>query len=200
MKKLLILFLAALTLAACSSDNEEGSASSSTYQYTAEEITQINNLQEEYGVKLNLTQSSNHPLSTIAEVEEMCKIVAKMQMATRHYSIKGDTVTFTNRAGMRRSYGTNAEREGSDVVIGNIKGYDFEYRINWSRKSSKDYSFSVDIITMPNVMGFQVDYLGESHSLVGGGSHLVYTLKFELYEQRTGKVSTFDITDEIYLQ
>lgn len=207
MKKLLILSLAALTLAACSSDSEEESANTSSYQYTAEEVMQIKSLQEEYGVNFTFPTESGEKLPSTEEMEQLCQMLAKMQSA-KCSSVKGDTVVFSSRSKMARTKGRGVETyNGSYTGKGylsidnrsNDQSDEFEYTVSWSNLCAGSGQATGHVLTWPT--GGYWHFENERFSYkVTGSWHLDYEFSFDAYYHTSRYAYNASLTGSISME
>lgn len=79
----LSLSLLALMFAACSSDTDGDGTGHAMYEYTPEQIQQIKNLQEEYGVTFNFPVNSSKGLPPVSDFEDLCKTFCLSQFCKR---------------------------------------------------------------------------------------------------------------------
>lgn len=78
-----INLLIVLTLAACFADSEDGT--STLYEYSVDEIQQIYQLQEDYGVAFDFSKKSTKVLPTVKDFEELCQLMASLNAIKPQY-------------------------------------------------------------------------------------------------------------------
>lgn len=124
----------------CSSDTDDISSQENTVnKYSEAEIQKIKQLQEDYGVEFSIPNSSIEPLASIDEIEELCKMVAIMNTATKHGIRNGNIVRFSVHHRTRSLSKAKESYSGSLKSTGTIDdcAY-FDYEITW-RTSGEFY-------------------------------------------------------------
>lgn len=122
----------------CSADEAE--ENDGVYRYTAEQIQEIENLKEDYGVEnVNIPyESTSQPLLSLSEVEEVLQIVAAFQNSAKNCIIHdGNSCTFSNEKGfVTRAIGESVETSsgstgGSKQVYHNGNRIYIKYTVSW---------------------------------------------------------------------
>ena len=183
----------------CSADDDTLTSEQSAYSYSASEVQEILELQEEYGVKFSFQQSGNVPLPSIKKMEELCKIITTMQSSTNH-GIKGkNSVHFSNarkRSSKIEYGGENYSGSWKDSDSANKYGT-FEYEIFWEDiiptfEDEGEVGFT--ILSEPNVKDTYFDY-SFSYDIEGSGT-IVYTIHVTVTFGNSLTTSSFDIKGE----
>ena len=200
MKKLLIfsLGLMAILFAACTSDTEDGMRSSNMYEYSAEEIQQIQKMQEEYGVTFNFNTKSEKPLPSMKDFEELCKFAAHLSHAKSSITRNGNSIIGTTYSKPKtRSYSNSKETVKEIYYSGEHRTYgsidkdknnygSFEYEITWHNANSKHKGgIQGRVINIFPPSGWDVS----SSSLtfdVNGDSRIDFTFSFTATERYGG--------------
>lgn len=193
MKKWMLLSISlfvALVFTACSAESEDGMGASGMNEFSAEELQQIYQMQEDYGVSFDFPKKSDKPLPSMKEFEELCKFVASINSSKTIIERKGNTIVGTAKPLMR----TRAFSSGKEVTKPNKKTYSgyhsnsgslsgngysctFNYEVKWSNVESNgdgDVLGNVKSINSPS--GWWISDDGFSYSV--GEIYLSYTFSF----------------------
>ena len=169
MKNLVLLSISlfvAFVFAACSADSEDGMGANGMNEFSAEELQQIYQMKEDYGVSFDFPKKSDKPLPSMKEFEELCKFVASMNSSKTTIERKGNTIVGSAKPLMR----TRAFSIGKEVTKPNKKTYSgyhsssgslsgdgyscsFDYEVKWSNVKSNgdgDVTGNVKSINSPN--------------------------------------------------
>ncbi len=160
----------------CSADDDTLASEQSAYSYSASEIQEILELQEEYGVKFEMPTSTNGHLPSIESIENLCKAIVLMQSSSKHGIKKGNKIVFSPKRRRLAKIPSDAETySGSDGGTHTENGWKISYEVTWENVSPtlpggsvncsidasvKDWDFSV----------YDFDYHFE------GSSTIVYTI------------------------
>lgn len=188
MKKLLIFSfsLMAILFVACTSDTEDGMSTSHMYEYSAEEIQQIQKLQEEYGVTFTYPTKSDKELPTVKDYEELCISFAclnadKMTVTRTENSISCATKNI-NRRVLTRSVESSGSHSGNGSIVKDGMGSygSFEYIVTWEKKN---VTGTVRSISSPG--GWHISEDGFSSNFERDDHFLSFTFYF-VAESRSG--------------
>lgn len=185
MKKLLIfsLSLLALVFTGCSSDTDELGGTRSMNEYTPDQIQQIQNLQEEYGVTFDFPTKSEKELPSVNEIEDVCKIAASLQACTKSLKVVGNTATNkpTGRVKRTRGFGQGMEYSGQNVCHSDIGCYGIVYySFKWDNVYNNDvrgFSYTIDDIYS---FGKKITF-DKFEYTYSGLRHIDYTMYFSIY-------------------
>lgn len=205
----LCVVLSGTLLSSCSADDAE--ESDGVYRYTAEQIQEIENLKEDYGVEnVNIPyESTSQPLMSLSEVEEVLQIVAAFQASAKNCVMRdGNSCTFSSSKGML----TRVPTLGGESYTGSYSGsktyHNFyrdvavvEYTIEWKGIDAlnyKDVTVTVNISEQDSI--YKIHYRGYSLSYQGS-CHLIVTMKFDVYRgYSTIPCADFSVNSEINLE
>lgn len=136
MKKIYLSVIATLVavsgiLVSCTAD-DEFEANQPAYSYSASEVQEILELQEEYGVDFSFKQTSDRPLPSVENMEELCKLIVQMQSAAKRGQKEGNKILFSPRK-TRANLDWDIEKysgsyDGSEL---NTRCGDIYYTIAW---------------------------------------------------------------------
>lgn len=185
MKKITLFFASLLTVlfVSCSSDVDDMTmGSTSKYQYSAEELQQIKNLQEEYGVSFEFAKSSDRPLASMKEIEDVCKLVASFNLAVKNVTVKGNTAYGTNKQKgvLRRGFSNAKEYSGSYKGTQNIDSYgSFDFEISWTNVNSASDKSKIEgkVLLITPTSGYSITKTDFDAEFVGS-TGIDYTFYF----------------------
>lgn len=195
----------------CSADEAE--ENDGVYRYTAEQIQEIENLKEDYGVEnVNIPyESTSQPLLSHSEVEEVLQIVAAFQSSAKNCVERGEnTCTFSTRDKMLTRTPTLGGETYSGSYTGSSTYNNFyrdvatvDYTIVWQGISATDYkNVSVTVHTTIEDTVYSVNYTNHSVSLsYEGACHLIVTMNFDVYRGYSMiPCADFEVRAEILLE
>lgn len=151
----LSLSLLAVMFAACSSDTDGDGTGRAMYEYTPEQIQQIKNLQEEYGVTFNFPVNSSKGLPPVSDFEDLCKTFAYLNSAKEEVTRSGNTIKCrTVQRTRTRAFSRGVEEtyySGSEIGHGDLNGNNesygsFSYLVSWEGVNSghsKNVSYQI---------------------------------------------------------
>lgn len=183
MKNLVSSFVCCLMAAfclSCASDVDDmPSQENVVNKYSEAEIHKIKQLQEDYEVEFSIPNSSTEPLPSIDEIEELCKMVAKMNTATKHGVKDGNTVRFSVPHRTRSLSRANESHSGSFKTTGTIDDYAyFDYEITWSTSGESYTDVQGKVISITCFSGWDLCFNRFSAS-PNGLYKISYTFYFD---------------------
>lgn len=134
MLQLASIILLVLTFIGCSS-NDDCQLSNGMYEYSAEQLQEIYQLQEDYGVTFAFPQSSNEQLADMQQIEDICKIVAGIQYSVKNKKKVGNSIQCKNPIAKTRSANLyRSEFSGSYYGHKDVGTYAIVYyEITWDK-------------------------------------------------------------------
>lgn len=152
MKKIIFnLGLAVLMFSACSSDSDEAMSTSGMKEYSAEEIQQIQKLQDEYGVSFEFPTKSSKELPSVQDYENLCKFVASLNSNKATIERNGNSISGSIKPPSRGRFYTRATESsgyhwgsGSINLDGNGSYGSFDYDVTWDGKTAEGRVKSID--------------------------------------------------------
>lgn len=188
----LSLSLLAVMFAACSSDTDGDGTGRAMYEYTPEQIQQIKNLQEEYGVTFNFPVNSSKGLPPVSDFEDLCKTFAYLNSAKEEVTRSGNTIKCrTVQRTRTRAFSRGVEEtyySGSEIGYGDLNGNNesygsFSYLVSWEGvNSGHSKNVSYQIYSLQSYGVWELDLVKFSYNV--GGTSLYYTFEFEAYNSK----------------
>lgn len=205
MKNLVLLSISlfvAFVFAACSADSEDGMGANGMNEFSAEELQQIYQMQEDYGVSFDFPKKSDKPLPSMKELEEVCQIADSLQASTKHLKKIGTSLTnHDSRIVKTRGFGQGMEYSGKCTGTKSIGSVAIVYySLDWNnvdKDNISDFTYSIDdIICYNSSYSVTLDKFTYSYS---GSCHINYTFTFDVnyLGRRSYQV---DVSDSVYLE
>lgn len=217
MKKLLILSLSllALVFVGCSSDIDELGGTRSMNEYTPDQIQQIQNLQEEYGVTFDFPTKSEKELPSVKDFEDLCKTFAYLNASKEEVtrvgnSIKCKTLQKVNtRAYSQGKESTVKEKyysgnhSGRGEIVGDGKGSygSVSYEISWSNVNMRHRgSVTYQINSIYSSGGWTIISDGSFSYFVSSNNELCFSFGFEAFSENHGyRVTSLSYSSSVSL-
>lgn len=188
MKKIVngILFaFMSVSLVSCTSEDE---ASDGMYRYTSTELSKIQELQEEYGIKnINIPTESSRPLYSVEDLQELFALVSEMQKVCNNKVTVGDNyIVFSNKTSeighsTRASLSVETYSGKQEEKRSNDYG-EFSYTVSWYGVDLKGQGrVEVSDVIASSYSGWMLTYDGLNYSF-SGAYGLNYTVKFKAYK------------------
>ncbi len=204
MKNLMLLsicLLGAFVFAACSADTEDRTGGSGMNEFSTEELQQIYQMQEDYGVSFDFPKKSDKALPTMQEIETICQIAASLQASTKHTKIVGNSLTNCSSNRIRtRGFSKGMEYSGSRTGYRDIgSAAILYYTLVWSNVTKDhvgNFQYSIDDIVCREE-SYSVSFTKFSYEF-SGAYHIDYTFTFSI--SHWNEKYTVDVKDGVNLE
>lgn len=204
MKKWMLLsisLLVAFVFAACSADSEDGMGTSSMNEFSADELQQIYQMQEDYGVSFDFPQKSDKPLPSMEEIETVCQIAASLQASIKHAKVEGNSLTNYGSAKIKtRGFSKGMEYSGSCTGSSDIGTVAIlYYTLTWgnvNKDNISNFKYSIDDIVCRDA-SYSVSFSNFTYGF-SGAYHIDYTFTFKI--SRGGPSYTVNVNGSVNLE
>ena len=175
--------LTVLTFGACSADSEDGMSTAQMKEFSTEELQQIYQMQEDYGVSFDFPKKSDKQLPSMEELETICQIAASLQSSTKYTKIVGNSLTNcssnkTRTRGFSKGMEYSGSRTGSHDIGSAAILY---YTLTWSNVDKDhigDFQYRIDDIVYRD-SSYSVSFIDFDYEFTGA-YHIDYTFTFSI--------------------